>query len=242
MAILSDIHANLTAFEAVLADLKETSPDLIVHGGDLADGSCSGPEVVDRIRELGWQGVMGNIDELMFDPNSLEDFAKKKAHLALLWEAIHDRADYARNRLGAERIKWLRTLPKKIVIEQIALVHASPNSVWIAPSFDAPDSEFENVYAELATKTVVYGHIHHAHIRKLPSFTVVNTGSVGLPFDGDKRASYLLLDDGELTIRRVEFLTESEVQKIRESKMPYGEWMIRILETGKTHMPIPDLK
>jgi protein phosphatase len=60
IAIVSDIHGNRTAFEAVLADLRQTSPDLILHGGDLADAGASPVEIVDRIRDLGWQGVVGN--------------------------------------------------------------------------------------------------------------------------------------------------------------------------------------
>src|SRR3989442_10258227 len=65
IAILSDVHGNRTAFEAVLADLGQTSPDLILHGGDLADGGASPAEIVDRIRDLGWQGVLGNTDEML---------------------------------------------------------------------------------------------------------------------------------------------------------------------------------
>src|ERR1039458_968265 len=56
IAIVSDIHGNRTAFEAVLADLRQTSPDLILHGGDLADSGASPVEIVDHIRDLGWQG------------------------------------------------------------------------------------------------------------------------------------------------------------------------------------------
>jgi 3',5'-cyclic AMP phosphodiesterase CpdA len=58
----------LTALEAVLADLQQTSPDLILHGGDLADGGSRPAETVDRIRDLGWQGVMGNTDEMLCRP------------------------------------------------------------------------------------------------------------------------------------------------------------------------------
>jgi len=60
IAIISDVHDNVTAFEAVLADLGEASPDLVLHGGDLVSGGSSPAEVVDRVRDLGWLGVFGN--------------------------------------------------------------------------------------------------------------------------------------------------------------------------------------
>lgn len=68
IAVVSDIHANLTALEAVIADLRNVAPDLVVHGGDLCSGSKAA-EVIDRIRELGWPGVYGNGDELLWDPD-----------------------------------------------------------------------------------------------------------------------------------------------------------------------------
>ena len=70
IAIVSDIHGNQTAFEAVLADLRQTAPDLILHGGDLADSGTSPKEIVDCIRDLGWQGLIGNTDEILCTPES----------------------------------------------------------------------------------------------------------------------------------------------------------------------------
>jgi 3',5'-cyclic AMP phosphodiesterase CpdA len=75
IAVVSDIHGNRTAFEAVLADLRQTAPDLILQGGDLADSGSSPVEIVDRIRDLGWPGVVGNTDEMLFRPESLDEFA-----------------------------------------------------------------------------------------------------------------------------------------------------------------------
>jgi predicted phosphodiesterase len=104
IAILSDIHGNRTAFEAVLADLQQTSPDLILHGGDLADAGASPVEIVDRIRDLGWPGVVGNTDEMIFRPESLEEFAKQSSAPGSLWTAICEMAATIRSMLGEESV------------------------------------------------------------------------------------------------------------------------------------------
>src|SRR6202140_3241210 len=111
IAIVSDIHGNRTAFEAVLADLRQTSPDLILHGGDLADGGSSPVEIVDRIRDLGWQGVLGNTDEMLVRPESLTQFASQSPSLQTLWATIEEMAAVTREALGEERLAWLRSLP-----------------------------------------------------------------------------------------------------------------------------------
>src|ERR1039457_5869072 len=91
IAVVSDIHGNRTAFEAVLEDLRQTSPDLILHGGDLADGGSSPVEIVDQIRDLGWPGVVGNTDEMLSTPGTFEEFASQSPKLQPLWAAIRDR-------------------------------------------------------------------------------------------------------------------------------------------------------
>src|SRR6267378_6143123 len=108
IAILSDIHGNRTAFEAVLADLRQTSPDLILHGGDLADSGASPVEIVDRIRDLGWQGVVGNTDEMLFMPESLQEFANQSPKVQPLVAVIENMAAWTRQALGEDRLAWLR--------------------------------------------------------------------------------------------------------------------------------------
>src|SRR5438128_8792498 len=140
IAILSDIHGNRTAFEAVLADLQQTSPDLILHGGDLADAGASPVEIVDRIRDLGWPGVVGNTDELVFRPESLEEFASQSSAPPSLWTMIRQMAAMTRAMLGQERTAWLHGLPRVHIQCRIALVHGAPERVWRSPAPDATDA------------------------------------------------------------------------------------------------------
>ncbi len=237
IAIVSDIHGNLTAFEAILADLRQTSPDLIFHGGDLPHGGSSPATIVDRIRDLGWQGVLGNTDEMLFDPESLTAFARRLPQLKAMFDAIEEMAAATRETLGDERIEWLRGLPRKQVHGSMTLVHASPESTWRSPGPEASDVELEKVYAPLGTPVAVYGHIHRSFVRSLPTLTVVNTGSVSMSYDGDPRAAYLLLDDGVPTIRRVEYAVEREIKALADSELPHSDWVARMLKSASPQMP-----
>jgi putative phosphoesterase len=236
-AVVSDIHGNLTAFEAVLADLREASPDLVLHGGDLGDNGSRPCEVIDRIRELGWPGVVGNTDEMLFDPESLTRFASGLPTLKSLFDTIGEMAGYGREIMGEDRLAWLRALPRTQVHEHFALVHATAATTWRSPMDSAADGDLESAYSPLARPLVVYGHIHRPYIRGLTAVTVANSGSVGQPHDGDRRASYLLLDDGKPTIRRVEYDVDRELQELRASHLPHAEWVARIIEKAAPQMP-----
>ncbi len=242
IAILSDIHGNRTAFEAVLADLQQTSPDLILHGGDLADAGASPVEIVDRVRDLGWKGVVGNTDEMLFRPESLEEFAGQSSAPPSLWTAIRQMAAATRAMLGEERVAWLRGLARIQIQDPMALLHGSPESPWRAPPPEATDAELESVYRPLNQPIAVYAHIHRPYIRNVPSpqvreRLVVNTGSVSLSYDGDRRASYLLLDGASPTIRRVEYDVEKELKALSSCGLPHSDWIAKILHTGSFQMP-----
>ena len=237
IAIVSDIHGNRTAFEAVLADLRETAPDLVLHGGDLADGGSGPIEIVDRIRDLGWPGVLGNTDEMLARPASLEEFAATAPHLSSLFGAIRDMAAAARELLGENRLAWLRGLPRLQDRYDMALVHASPESVWRAPGSDASDTELARAYGPLGKPLVVYGHIHIPFVRRAEGMTIANSGSAGLPYDGDRRAAYLLVDDGEPRIRRVEYDVSREIGAVIAAGLPHAQWVARMLDAGRVLMP-----
>jgi len=237
IAIVSDIHGNRTAFEAVLADLRQTAPDLILHGGDLADGGASPVEIVDRIRDLGWQGVVGNTDETVFRPESLEEFASQSSAPPSLWAAVREMAAATREALGEERIAWLRGLPLRRIHGPMALVHASPETSWRAPAHTASDAELESVYAPLGQPIAIYGHIHRSYVRSVSGMIVANTGSVSLSHDGDRRAAYLLLDESRPAVRRVEYDVDREIKALYGCGFPHADWVAKILESASPQMP-----
>jgi putative phosphoesterase len=237
IAIVSDIHGNRTAFEAVLSDLEQTSPDLVLHGGDLADSGSSPVEIVDRIRDLGWPGVVGNTDEMLFRPESLKEFAQQSPALAPLFAVIEEMAAATREALGDNRMAWLRELPHLHEQGPVALVHATPDSAWRAPAADASDAELESIFAPLDHAIAVYAHIHHPYIRSVQGRIVANTGSVSLSYDGDPRASYLLLDDRTPSIQRVPYDMNKELKILSASRLPHKEWIAKTLESARPQMP-----
>lgn len=239
VAILSDIHGNRTAFDAVLADIHQASPDLVLHGGDLADAGSSPVEIIDRIRDLGWLGVLGNTDEMLIRPESLDAFAATSSAPPSLWDAMREIAAATRSALGAERLAWLATLRQASIHDDFALAHATPADCWRAPALDAPVDELQAVYAPLSRPIVVFGHTHLPGIRRLPGAPsmLLNAGSVGLPFDGDPRASWLLLDEDIPSIRRVEYDRDAELQALAQSGLPGAEWTSSMLRASASRLP-----
>jgi predicted phosphodiesterase len=238
ICVISDIHGNVTALEAVIADLRKTSPDLVLHGGDLAANGARPAAVVDRIRDLGWPGVCGNTDEMICEPGLLSESLRRAPERSglrrVMFEEITPRT---RELLGEERIGWLKTLPRLQRYESIAILHAAPTDLWRAPLFDASDDQLDSTYSPLRSSVAVYAHIHHPFIRRLVAMTVANTGSLSLSYDGDTRASYLLIDGPHLSIRRVEYDIELEAAVLLRSRLPRAEWLCHILQTGRFIYP-----
>src|SRR5215468_269348 len=133
VAVVSDIHGNRTALQAILADLKQVSPDLIIHGGDLAASGSHDAEVVDQIRSLGWPGVVGNTDEMLWKPERLDALGLQSPALKKLLATLAEMIPRMRTSLGEERVLWMKGLPRRHVHEAVTVVHASPGDCWKSP-------------------------------------------------------------------------------------------------------------
>jgi putative phosphoesterase len=224
IAILSDIHGNLTALEAVLDDLEQQHADLVVHGGDLVTRGTRPAEVVDAVRRFGWPGVLGNTDALLWRTDVLRVSERTTA-------------DATAQLLGPERVQWLQQLPLDWRQGDLLLVHATPDDLNRAPRLDAPAEELERQYGSRGASVVVYGHIHRPGVRQLSGFTLANSGSVGQPYDGDWRASYLLITDGLVEVRRVEYELRRELTEVARSRYPYAEQIAQMRRSGK-YLPL----
>jgi putative phosphoesterase len=223
VAVVSDIHGNLVALDAVMTDIESRRPDQVWCGGDIAWGGPRPSECIARVREAGWITVKGNTDVwITGDPQTIEDGAQRK----------HFQDLAAAHAISEADAQWLLNLPiGHSPAGSVLLVHATPESPFAAPMPDAPAVEFAP-YQGKAT-VVVYGHVHHAFIRRLADGTLVcNTGSVGLPMD-DTSASYLLIErkgpDLTLTHRRVAFDRAAAVSEARRRHDAVGALFLEFL-------------
>jgi diadenosine tetraphosphatase ApaH/serine/threonine PP2A family protein phosphatase len=200
IAILSDIHANLAALQAVLADIDAVAPDAVIwHTGDIVGYNAEPNEVVALLRERGAAGVMGNHDAAVLGELDVSWF-NPEAAAAVKWTATH---------LTPENATWLHALPKISEMGAATLVHASLLKPLEEYVIDAGSAR-ENLLA-LSTPVLFHGHTHvpaywamrggqatlidrDGRAQPLLSPSLINVGSVGQPRDGDARASWVLWD------------------------------------------------
>jgi diadenosine tetraphosphatase ApaH/serine/threonine PP2A family protein phosphatase len=238
VAVVSDLHGNLVALEAVLADLGQTSPDLVLQGGDVAVAGPRPAEVLDRVRELGWPGVLGNTDEVLWRPELEAEVVAGAPTLGPWMRTMFGKlAPWAAERLGEERLAWLRSQPLERSDAGLRLVHASPGSLWRAPMPDADPAELKRTYAPLGGELAVYGHIHRPFVAETDSVTVANAGSGGFSWDGDPRAAYLLVTDGRAEVRRVAYDVEAAARDARDASFPFPEWLGGVYASGTFTRP-----
>jgi predicted phosphodiesterase len=237
VAVVSDIHANLSALNAVIADLRSTTPDLVVHGGDLVGGGPRPAAVIDRIREMHWPGVHGDTDEMLWAPHRLSE-TMQAPHLQEIRDLLLSYTIPATlEAIGAERLAWLRALPLQSSHHDLTVVHASPGDAWRVVPAHASDHDLERIFGILPSARSVYGHIHVPFVRRLATITVVNTGAVSQSFDGDTRAAYALLTEGQIEIRRVEYDIEQEIRLLLASDDPFARSTASTLRTGR-YVPV----
>ncbi len=195
IAILSDIHSNIVALNAVAADMSIRSLEGAIHLGDLVGHGPRPNEAVERIIELGIHGVVGNYDMGVLDPDAENGRALLKPGHS---QALKDVFYWTRDKLGDKARKHLSELPAQIRLEEgdrtILLTHGSPERPTEYLYQDTPRARLDELFKGSGADILIVGHTHIPHITELGDNLFINPGSVGRPTDGDPRASYLIVD------------------------------------------------
>ena len=242
IAVLSDIHGNLAALNAVSAEIRRAKPDAVLIAGDLV---LNGPDpngCVDALRVLESEGaliVSGNTDIAVGDFDYTAAFPQYADGVP---DIVAAAVEWAHDELGDDQLEWLRRLPAERRIRAaddtlILVVHASPGSQ--TRGFDqALDA---NVVYERAAGTdarvICVGHTHVPEVRDLGFKIIVNAGSAGYVFDGDPTASWAMVDvvDGIVTaeIRRTPFDALAVANAISLRGLPGDVYRAATVRTGK---------
>ena len=190
-AVLADIHGNLPALEAVVADISTQEVDEVLVAGDLVGRGPQGSAVIRRIRQLGWPSVRGNHEDYLLTFKRGEvpsDWLEADEWSASRWMA---------DELSDKDAKYIDGLPFTMTSRaepELRVVHGSPagTSDGIGPW--TSESQMRAHAESIRESVLICAHTHRPLDRTFSSGRIVNVGSVGLPFNGDQRAQYALFD------------------------------------------------
>ncbi len=224
ITLLSDIHANLPALNAVLRHTRaHQTDDVLLNMGDTIGYGAFPDEVTKIIQGARFTNILGNYDKKALSKkkrkNEWKSIKAADKRMAFAWAYHH---------LSKKSRKFLKALPKqrRVTFEGIRflMVHGSPASQTEHLLPNTPQKRLDQL-AEMANADVVLcGHSHEAFIREANGVLFVNPGSVGRPDDGDPRASYAVLEiqDGEIQVQRhrVPYDLVAAVRKIRQEGLP----------------------
>jgi len=207
VAALYDIHGNVPALEAALAEVQREGVDTVVFGGDLTWG----PEPVEALALVravpGARFVRGNCDR---EPDE--------------WE---------RSQLSEADLTFLQALPETVELGGVLYCHATPHSDLEVVTPARPDEELARLLEGVEQPIVVAGHTHMQQDRRVGAIRFVNAGSVGLPYEGELAAFWAVLDGGEVELRRTPLEVEAVAEVFRRSAWPRAGEFLRenVLQT-----------
>ncbi len=235
LALIADIHGNRSAFDAVLAELKIESPDQVVFLGDAVTLGPEPREVIWRLQMLKGSVVMGNADRwsLAPKPHPLRDENSSRISEIEMWCA---------GQLAPSDLDYMRNFQPIVEIKlddgvDLVCFHGSPALDTEGIASTMPEPELDRVLAGQQAPFIAAAHTHSPMLRRHREMTLVNPGSVGLPFErlssGNRVrrppwAEYALLTwhKGRLGIdlRRVSFDVDQLIRAARGSGMPHADW------------------
>ncbi len=243
IAFFSDVHSNLPALEAVLADIAAAGVDARYALGDLVGYAPWPNEVLERLQAEAIPAVMGNYDEgTAFDADECgcaytNPIEKALGDESFAWTKAHT---------SAANKTWLRSLARETRFEadglRFLLVHGSPRRINEYMYEDKPDSTFARIAAGADADVIVCGHTHRPYEKTVAGTLFINDGSAGKPKDGDPRACWALVDSiaRSVDFRRVDYDVEQTAQAILASDLP-DEFAAEVREARGLQAPAASL-
>jgi predicted phosphodiesterase len=234
--VISDLHGNIDALLALerALDISRGRFDRVLVLGDLVDYGPAPEEVVSWVRVHADQAVRGNHDHAMV---TREDCRSSPAYKRL---SVATR-EYFRPRLTQEALAYLASLPLAAAIDwggrTLTMVHATPRDpLFEYLSGDATEERWRQALGPVVEDSdlVLVGHTHLPFVRQVGRVTIVNPGSLGQPKDGDPRACYAVVDDGEIELGRVPYDVDAAVARLMGLGLsqPEKAQLARVLRSG----------
>jgi putative phosphoesterase len=215
VAALYDVHGNLPALEAVLADAERHDPELIVFGGDVAAGLLP-TETIDRLLELRDRArfVRGNADRMLVE--RYDGTAGPQEGLIDEWCA---------GQLERRHRDFLASFEATVVVGDVCFCHATPPDDERIFTRVTPAERVRELIGELEQRLVVCGHTHMQFDREIDGIRVVNAGSVGMPY-GTTEACWALVDGPDIELRRTPYDLGAAAERLRKSGHTHRDRLI----------------
>jgi putative phosphoesterase len=221
VAALYDVHGNVPALEAVLAEIDSEGIEQVVFGGDIASGPLP-RETLELVRSRDAAFVRGNADRLESPEESAEEDEGRRWIL---------------QQLDREEIEWLANLPFSTVIDDVLYVHATPKDDESVITELTTEERLAELLDGVEQHLVVAGHTHMQLERTIGSTRFVNAGSVGRPYEGEPGAYWAVVTDGEVELRRTEYDLERTAAVFRASGHPLA---VELAEENVLTVPTRD--
>lgn len=242
IAALYDIHGNLPALNALLEELKEVQPDLIVVGGDIVSGPLPA-QTLERLLQLGERArfIRGNNDRevvMAFDGQPIT-----RTYLPAPSEKGRAEMQWTAGQLTRSQRDFLAALPERLEIEvaglgRVLFCHATPHSDEEVFTPITPSERLSSMFSGVEQDIVICGHTHMQFELRVNDLRVLNAGSVGMPFADQPGAYWLLLSPEGCEFRRTVYNAEAAAQEIKASGSPQGrEFIQTFIEENVLKLP-----
>jgi len=219
IAVISDIHGNYEALKSVLEEIDKCNVSKIYCLGDVVGYYSQVNECCDELRERSIDCLLGNHDWYMISGS----FCPRS-------QSVNNCLNYQKKVISQLNFDWLKTFKIQFELDEIKMVHGG----WTDPIDEYLYDPNEDYFNKIDGNIFISGHTHIQQFHKYSNKVYCNPGSVGMPRDNDPRAAYVLIDNNEITLKRVEYDMEKVFYLM--GKAGFNDYYYGGLKTGSRNL------